>query len=714
MSGALPLPGWRDWAFALKTYAAAMLALFLALWIGLPRPYWAVGTVYITSQVLAGATRSKALYRVLGTLLGAVVAVVLVPNLVNAPELLTLAIALWVGLCLYLSLLDRTPRSYLMMLAGYTAALIGFPSVSEPAAIFDTAVARAEEISLGILSAALVSAVVLPQSAVPQIEARLTLWLAQARGWVADVLGRTGPGEAKDGEAKDSQAKRLRLAADAIAFDALATPLRYDAGGPPRSPEAMATLRQHMLMFMPIVSAVADRIEALERAGALTAPLRALLADMAAWIASGHTDPEAAARLRARAADEPLPRRPDWNDLVRASLRARLRDFIDLRQDTRLLQRHIADGRPVSGAHVSRSDALSGAEPAATSAESALAFRYTAAARTIRHRDHGMALLSAIGVVLAIVLTSAIWIATGWPDGAGAPMMAAVGCCFFAAQDDPAPQILGFANSAIVGGVVAGFYLFAVLPLATSFEMLALALGPALILAGVLMTQGRTAPIAMGAAVNGFTMLALQESYTGDFAAFTNSALAVILGMWAAALVTRLVRSVGAGWSARRLRGINRRSLARAAAREGRQNGLELAAIMLDRVGLIAPRLAALPPEDAAWTADLLAEVRVGINLVELRRDRRRLAPAAKAAVERLLEALARHFRAPAARAGDDLLGAVDGALDATLSAALAEPGDPAHRAAMMGLVGIRRGLFPAAPPYQPPRPAATEPGLAA
>jgi hypothetical protein len=44
---------------------------------------------------------------------------------------------------------------------------------------------------------------------------------------------------------------------------------------------------------------------------------------------------------------------------------------------------------------------------------------------------------------------------------------------------------------------------------------------------------------------------------------------------------------------------------------------------MLDRVGLIAPRLAALPPDDAEWTADLLAEVRVGINLVELRRVRR-------------------------------------------------------------------------------------------
>ena len=76
----MTVPGWRDWAFSIKTFAAAMLALFLAFWIDLPKPYWAVGTVYITSQVLAGATRSKAVYRGGGTLLGGVVTVILVPN----------------------------------------------------------------------------------------------------------------------------------------------------------------------------------------------------------------------------------------------------------------------------------------------------------------------------------------------------------------------------------------------------------------------------------------------------------------------------------------------------------------------------------------------------------------------------------------------------------------------------------------------------------
>ena len=680
----MTLPHWRDWVFAIKTFLAAMLALYLAMWIDLPRPYWALGTVYITSQVLAGATRSKALYRVLGTLIGAVVSVILAPNLANAPELLTVAIALWVAVCLYFSLLDRTPRSYLMMLGGYTAALIGFPAVADPGAMFDTAVARAEEIMLGIVCAGLVSTIVLPRSVAPMVTGRLDLWLRDARGWVAEVLCRTGT-------SNDTQARRLKLASDALAFDALATPLRYDMTGAERSVGSMATLRQHMLMFLPIVSAISDRIETLESQRALPPRVRTLLDDMAAWLVSGTTEPAPADRLRAAvdAIDPVMAERTSWPDLVLASLAARLRDFIDLRQDTRLLQRHIADGTPIS---------------------ERLAFRYTAQARTIRHRDHGMALLSAVGAFLSVVLACAIWIATGWPDGSGAPMMAAVACCFFAAQDDPAPFIVSFANSAIVGGIGAGIYLFAVLPLATNFEMLTLALAPGLILCGVLMTQPRAAPIAMGAAVNGSAMIALQGSYTGDFAAFANSSVAVVAGMWIAAVVTRLVRSVGADWTARRLRVVNRRSLADAAERRGAENGLELAAVMLDRVGLIAPRLAALPADDAEWTADLVAEVRVGINVVELRRDRRQLSQEAREAVERLLGALATYFHGRTSRPPPALLDTVDAALDA----AGEDLSHRSHRAALMGLVGIRRGLFPDAPAYRPRIAATKQEGLAA
>ena len=140
-----------------------------------------MATVYICSQPLSGATRSKAVFRVLGTLIGAAAAVVLVPNLVNAPVLLVGALALWVALCLYVSLLDRTPRSYVFMLAGYTAALIGFPAVTDPHRSSILALARGEEITLGIVCASLVSSLVLPRSVGAVVAARVNPGSATAR-----------------------------------------------------------------------------------------------------------------------------------------------------------------------------------------------------------------------------------------------------------------------------------------------------------------------------------------------------------------------------------------------------------------------------------------------------------------------------------------------------------------------------------------------------
>jgi uncharacterized membrane protein YccC len=180
--------------FSLKCFASAMLAMYVASRAGLPRPFWSVMTAYIVANPLAGAVRSKALYRFCGTLIGSAATVLMVPLLSNTPELTALALALWVALCLYVSLLDRTPRAYLFMLAGYTAALIGFPSVEAPAAVFDTALARVEEIGLGMLCASLVHGLVLPTGLAPAVLALLDRTARDSRQWLHDVL-RAGPGE---------------------------------------------------------------------------------------------------------------------------------------------------------------------------------------------------------------------------------------------------------------------------------------------------------------------------------------------------------------------------------------------------------------------------------------------------------------------------------------------------------------------------------------
>ena len=58
--------GGHDALFPLKAFLAAMLAYYIALRIGLDRPYWAIITAYIVAQPLAGAVSSKAMFAAAG------------------------------------------------------------------------------------------------------------------------------------------------------------------------------------------------------------------------------------------------------------------------------------------------------------------------------------------------------------------------------------------------------------------------------------------------------------------------------------------------------------------------------------------------------------------------------------------------------------------------------------------------------------------------
>ena len=69
------IPPARDWFYGIRTFAASMLALYIAMLMQMPRPYWAMATVYIVSSPFLGPTSSKALYRAIGTFLGAAAAV---------------------------------------------------------------------------------------------------------------------------------------------------------------------------------------------------------------------------------------------------------------------------------------------------------------------------------------------------------------------------------------------------------------------------------------------------------------------------------------------------------------------------------------------------------------------------------------------------------------------------------------------------------------
>jgi uncharacterized membrane protein YccC len=188
----------QKFAFVLANTAAVLIALAIAFSQNFERPYWAMFTVFILAKPVSGVVRSKGAFRFAGTLVGASITLFLIPPLVQSPVLLCLAISSWVGLCLYTSLLDRTPRSYAFMLAGYTAAIIGFSAVNSPETIFDTCVSRLEEISVGIFCGAIAHSVFFPQNIATEIGKRVSHTVNSATAYISSSLAAAGSTDTDD------------------------------------------------------------------------------------------------------------------------------------------------------------------------------------------------------------------------------------------------------------------------------------------------------------------------------------------------------------------------------------------------------------------------------------------------------------------------------------------------------------------------------------
>jgi len=139
-------------------------------------------TVYVASQLYSASTLSKSVFRLLCTLLGGLFIFLIYPLTVQSPVLFSLCVSLWVAACLYLSLHDRTPKSYVFMLAGYSAAIMGFPSVASAGSITTTVISRIEEITVAIVCSSLVHRLVFPVSMRSLLEQSVSVLVSDLSG----------------------------------------------------------------------------------------------------------------------------------------------------------------------------------------------------------------------------------------------------------------------------------------------------------------------------------------------------------------------------------------------------------------------------------------------------------------------------------------------------------------------------------------------------
>src|SRR5262249_59407790 len=125
----------------------------------------------------------------IGTLIGAAVALVLVSLFAQERVLFLGTLALWIGLCTFASKHARNFAAYGFVLSGYTVAIVGVTGALDPGNAFFIAVARVTEISLGIMTTAAISHLVLPVSLAESLRHAVATARTELAEYGAALLG---------------------------------------------------------------------------------------------------------------------------------------------------------------------------------------------------------------------------------------------------------------------------------------------------------------------------------------------------------------------------------------------------------------------------------------------------------------------------------------------------------------------------------------------
>lgn len=503
-----------QWRYALRNSLAMCLSLWLAFVLQLDSPYWAMTSAAVVSFPTVGGVISKSLGRVLGSLLGAMAAVMLAGLGLADPWLFTFLIALWLGLCTYISNHYQNNVSYAFALAGYTAAIIAFAcvNVGDPRHIFDIAQARVSEVITGILCGGLMM-MILPSTSdgetllasLHRSQARLLeharlLWLGEAG---ADV--RTAH------EGVIGQILTLNL----LRIQAVWSHHRLR-----RHNRQLNFLLHRQLRMVSLLSGQRRMLHNLPEHGALLQPL---LAEVLNALGEPDCDKLRIARLLAPLAGE-------GQDYRLHSFWLRLRVFCWTYLEC---QRWL-----------SRLASYEGQEWPAPPRHSSLT----------SHTDSVEAAYNGLRTFAGVVLGCAFWIQTQWDSGAAALTMLSICCVLYSAGAAPLKGVSNMLNAILLLSLGCFVIKFGLMIRIDDFWLFCALLFPALLTMQMLKLQRPASAALWGQLiVLSGSFLAITNPPSYNYQGFVNDSIAKVLGVMVAGLAFQILRPSSDGRKSRRL-----------------------------------------------------------------------------------------------------------------------------------------------------------------
>jgi uncharacterized membrane protein YccC len=593
------------WVYIFKAVLAALLALWIAMRFDMQQPRTAMTTVFVVMQPQSGMVLAKSFYRFCGTMIGLVVMLALIGLFAQQPVLFLSATALWVGICTAGAARNRNFRSYGFVLAGYTAALIGIPAAQHPDGAFLSALTRVGEVTLGIVCAGAVSALVFPQHAGEQIRTTVRRRFTQFVDYVCRAMS---------GTMDRAQIERANLGfvADVVGFEAARSVAVFEHPESRRRSGRLARLNSefmsastrfhalHQLMNRLRESASAMTIAALTPFIHEVPPLLLRAGDPvrnaadAAHAAAQLRDYKAALPKRVRAARAGIEADPAFSSLEFDTATELLYRFVD--------------------------DMLAYAETyASLGAPSHERERWVA--RYVPKTNMLAAAISGLRGAMVMFALSAFWMLSAWPSGGTMVLTAAAVCALASSSPRPTLMSMQMAIGTALASVVGMIVVFGAYPHMDGFVLMGVALVPALLLGAFISTRRAVTGVGIGYCIF-FCFLAGPDNLVHyDPASFMNDALALMLSMIVSAIAFAVILPTDAPW----LRGLLLADLRREVVLARRERLARVATHfesrtrdLLSQINALAAGKPDVQREALQW---LFAVLETGRAVIDLRRE---------------------------------------------------------------------------------------------
>ncbi|EXF93561.1 membrane protein [Pseudomonas fluorescens HK44] len=493
-------PGPGVLLFALRTITAGLLTLYLAFVFDLDQPKWSIMAVVIVSQPLAGMTLARSFGQVIGTTLGAVVAVVIMAIFPQAPVPFVMTLSLWLALCTAGGTLLRYTSSQAFVLSGYTAVVVGLLAVPDQDGTFLLAVTRVTETLLAVACVCVVSLLTArPEAVAKDYFARIDQVIKLLATHASAVI-RTEESEA------DFHRRQMQLLGQISALEGVRRHLYYDAPRLRSADDLVQLLGNQLLLLTARLTALRHQRELLlERwEGEIPGEIQHLLTEELTFL------DQLARQGRALSSEQrhqfaALQQRFDAlayrSEQLTEPLKATLRSLSwSLRwEQARMLQQ--------LETILELSDAIQSGRKASS------VFRGQA---NPLHLDFTLATMNAIRAFCALMVAGLIWIETGWDGARGGMIVAGILCSLMATFPRPLLAAQSYARGLGLALVVSAVLEFALVPMISSFELLALLLAPLLYAVAVGLSSPPTTGTGIGLGLSTFLLLGPQNTGLGQ------------------------------------------------------------------------------------------------------------------------------------------------------------------------------------------------------